>query len=69
MQADPENYTEICFETGKLFWYYYDYGKGNPITRATSSIAWFQDVINNAPEGYENLNMAKAYSSIRKILP
>lgn len=67
LQADPENYTEICFETGKLFWYYYDYGKGNPITRATSSIAWFQDVINNAPEGYENMNMAKAYSSIGKF--
>ena len=23
LQSNPDNYTEICFETGKLYWYYY----------------------------------------------
>lgn len=66
LMQNPEGYTEICFETGKLFWYYYEYGDGsdNQITRAKSSIEWFQDVIDNAPEGYENLGMAKAYANI-----
>lgn len=66
LQKDPANYTEICFETGKLFWYYYDYGDGteNQVTKAKSSVEWFQDVIENAPEGSKNLNMAKVYANI-----
>ena len=66
LQKDPANYTEICFETGKLFWYYYDYGDGteNQVTKAKSSVEWFQDVIENAPAGYKNLNMAKVYANI-----
>lgn len=66
LQKNPENYTEICFETGKLFWYYYGYGDGNDnqVTKAKSAIEWFQDVLDNAPEGYENLGMAKAYANI-----
>ena len=66
LQKDAKNYTEICFETGKLFWYYYDYGDGteNQVTKAKSSIEWFQDVLDNAPEGYENLGMAKVYANI-----
>lgn len=66
LQKNSASYTEICFETGKLFWYYYDYGDGadNQITRAKSSVEWFQDVIDNAPEGYQNLNMAKVYANI-----
>ena len=58
------NYTEICFETGKLYWYYYDYGDGSQVTRAKSSIEWFQDVLDNAPDGYENLGMARVYTNI-----
>ena len=64
LQENPENYTEICFETGKLYWYYYDYADGSQIAKAKSSIEWFQDVIDNAPEGYENLGMAKVYANI-----
>lgn len=66
LQANKRDYTEICFETGKLFWYYYDYGDGsdNQVTRAKSAIEWFQDVVNQAPQDYENLGMAKAYASI-----
>lgn len=66
LKENSANYTEICFETGKLFWYYYEYGDGsdNQVTKAQSSVEWFQDVIDNAPEGYENLGMAKAYANI-----
>lgn len=66
LQANKRDYTEICFETGKMFWYYYDYGDGsdNQVTRAKSAIEWFQDVVNQAPQDYENLGMAKAYASI-----
>lgn len=66
LQANKRDYTEICFETGKLFWYYYDYGDGsdNQVTRAKSAIEWFQDVVDQAPQDYENLGMAKTYASI-----
>lgn len=63
---DTERYTELCFETGKLFWYYYNYGDGsdNQLTKAKSSIEWFQDVIENASENYKNLGMAKVYANV-----
>lgn len=64
LQENPSNYTEICFETGKLYWYYYDYAGGSQVAKAKSSIEWFQDVLNNAPEGYENLGMATVYANI-----
>ena len=66
LQQQPENYTEVCFEVGKLFWYYYDYGDGtdNQVTKAKSSIAWFQDVLDYAPEGYKNMAMARVYANI-----
>jgi serine/threonine-protein kinase len=66
LQENPSVYTEVCFETGKLFWYYYNYGDGsdNQVTRAKSAIPWFRDVLDNAPDGYENLGMARVYSNI-----
>ena len=64
LQENLENYTEICFETGKLYWYYYDYADGSQIAKAKSSIEWFQDVIDNAPDGYENTGMARVYANI-----
>lgn len=66
LQKTPENYTEICFETAKLFWYYYNYGDGseNQVTKAKSSIEWFQDVIESAPKDYANIGMAKVYANI-----
>lgn len=64
LEHNMNGYIEICFETGKLFWYYYDYGDGNQITRAKSALEWFQIVIANASEDYENLGMAKVYAGI-----
>lgn len=66
IQSDAENYTEICFEVGKLYWYYYEYsaGNSNQVTNAISSIEWFTDVLNNAPEEYAYTGMATVYSNI-----
>lgn len=66
LKADAENYVEVCFETAKLYWYYYSYGDGsdNQVTRMKSAVEWFTDVINNAPEDYPNLGMAQVYASI-----
>lgn len=64
LQKNLSNYTEICFETGKLYWYYYDYADGSQVAKAKSSIEWFQDVLDNAPENYANLGMAKVYANI-----
>ncbi len=66
LQKNMDNYIEICFETGKLYWYYYDYGDGteNQVTKAKSAIEWFQDIVDNAPEDYENLGMARVYANV-----
>lgn len=62
----PERYVEICFETGKLFWYYYDYGDGsdNQVTKMKSAVEWFDDVLNYAPEDYTERGMARVYRDI-----
>ena len=66
LESNMESYVDTCFETAKLYWYYYAYGEESmsQITRMKSSIEWFQDVIHNAPEEYPNLGMAQVYSSI-----
>ncbi|MGN0142576.1 MAG: protein kinase [Roseburia sp.] len=66
LKENMDGYVEICFETAKLYWYYYNYGDGgsNQVTRMKSAIEWFTDVLNNAPEDYENLGMARVYASI-----
>ncbi len=60
------DYLEICFETGKAFWYSYEYGEDNEnsIAGLTQSIPWFQKVVKNAPEGYGDTRMAEAYAEI-----
>lgn len=66
-----DNYIELAFEIGKLYWYYYDYGNmnssDNQITRMKSSIQWFEDVIKYGSKDYENYNMAKIYYDIGKF--
>lgn len=60
------NYVDTYFETGKLYWYYYDYGEDtiSQVTRAKQAIEWFQGTIDNAPADYPNLGMAQVYHSI-----
>ena len=64
LQSNPDNYTEICFETGKLYWYYYQgenaSSASDEFTGAIYSVEWFSDV----PEGYKDYGMASAYANI-----
>ena len=43
------DYADLAFEIGKVYWYYYDYGKtedsDNQITRMKGSIKWFEDAV------------------------
>jgi serine/threonine protein kinase len=53
---EQENYADLAFEIGKLYWYYYNYGK--------ESETWFDDVVLYAPEDYTNTEMARIYHDI-----
>lgn len=66
---ENEDYADLAFEVGKLYWYYYNYGANtgeddNQVTKMKSSIEWFEDVIKYAPENYENIEMARIYHDI-----
>ncbi|MCD8120000.1 MAG: serine/threonine protein kinase [Lachnospiraceae bacterium] len=68
LMENTEDYVDLCFEVGKLYWYYYDCGEGgeNQVTRAKYSVKWFEKVINAVGENgtYDNLGMATVYSEI-----
>lgn len=64
-----EGYAELAFEIGKLYWYYYDYGKNvmsddNHITRMTSAVKWFDDAANYGSVNDTFHNMAIVYRDI-----
>lgn len=63
---DLPGYIEVCYETGKLFWYYYSYGDGgeNRVTRAKSAAGWFETVLSLAPKEDPKRGMAEAYATI-----
>jgi eukaryotic-like serine/threonine-protein kinase len=66
-----DGYEKIAFDIGKLYWYYYDYGKtdknDNQITRMKSAILWFEDVLSYGKEKFGNYIMAKIYYQIGKF--
>lgn len=66
-----EGYANLAFEVGKLYWYYYDYGKtetaDNQITRMKSAIQWFEDAVEYGSESDDFYAMAKIYSDIGKF--
>lgn len=67
-----KEYSQLAFETGKLYWYYYDYGisstnQDNQITRMKSSIQWFEDAISYGNESDSFYEMAKVYCEIGKF--
>ena len=66
----PE-YSNLAFEIGKLYWYYYDYGKSdvsdNQITRMKSSIQWFEDAVNYGSSSDEYYQMAITYRDVGKF--
>lgn len=63
-----EGYAELSFEIGKLYWYYYDYGKtdnaDNDVTRMKSAIQWFDDAVKYGSESDSFYTMATVYRDI-----
>lgn len=67
LQAN-EDYENLAFEIGKLYWYYYDYGKtatsDNQVTRMKSAIKWFEDACTYGGEGSSHYLMSQMYRDI-----
>lgn len=68
---EEEGYASLAFEVGKLYWYYYDYGKtetaDNQITRMKSAIQWFEDAVEYGSEADDFYIMARIYRDIGKF--
>lgn len=63
-----DGYAELAFEVGKLYWYYYEYGKtdtaDNQVTRMKSAVQWFDDAVNYASPDSAYYLMATTYRDI-----
>ncbi|MDR1953825.1 MAG: serine/threonine protein kinase [Clostridiales Family XIII bacterium] len=64
-------YPGLAYELGKLYWYYYAYGRSdgdaddsNRSTRMRSSVRWFKDVLDFSSEQDENYRIAQIYHDI-----
>lgn len=70
LKSSP-SYPDIAFEIGKLYWYYFDYGKSeqtdNQITRIKSSIQWFEDTVLYGSERSSYYKMALIYRDIGRF--
>lgn len=66
---EDEAYSDFAFNLGKLYWYYYEYGRSdecddNQLTRMKSSIQWFSDVEKYDSSEDEKYLMSKMYRAI-----
>jgi eukaryotic-like serine/threonine-protein kinase len=68
---ENEGYADLAFELGKIYWYYYDYGKtetsDNQVTRMKSSVQWFEDAVRYGSPDKPYFEMATIYSDIGKF--
>jgi len=68
---EEEGYANLAFEVGKLYWYYYEYGKtetaDNQVTRMKSAIQWFEDAVQYGNESDEFFIMSSIYRDIGKF--
>lgn len=68
MLRDQPFYGDLSYEIGKLYWYYYDYGKtekgDNQITRMKSAIQWFKDAAEYGGTSSGYYTTAKVYQEI-----
>lgn len=58
-----EDYAEICYEVGKLYWYYYQ-ENSNKITSAMNAKTWFEKVIEYTEEDDKNRGTAEVYYAV-----
>lgn len=65
---EQPGYAELAYEVGKLYWYYYDYGRSegsdNQVTRTINASQWFADTVDYGTEGSEYYTMATIYRDI-----
>ena len=63
-----KDYADLAYEIGRLYWYYYDYGKtdtnDNQITRIKSSIQWFSDACDYSTEDSDYHVISQVYKEI-----
>lgn len=69
IKDNKEEYIQLSYDIGKLYWFYYDYGEtqDNQITRVKSAVPWFNDVINYCDSyniEFSNYNIAKIFRDI-----
>jgi len=68
---NQEDYGELAFEVGKLYWYYYNYGKtetaDNQVTRMKSAIEWFEDATRSGGQSADYYLMSAVYRDIGKF--
>lgn len=68
---EQSNYGSLAFEIGKLYWYYYDYGKtetaDNQVTRMKSAIQWFEDATQYGGQSTDYYLMSTIYRDIGKF--
>ena len=68
---DHDDYGSLAFEVGKLYWYYYDYGKtetgDNQVTRMKSAIQWFEDAAKYGGDSADYYLMSAIYRDIGKF--
>lgn len=67
LREEP-GYASLAYELGKLYWYYYDYGKtevaDNQITRMKSAIQWFEDAHEYGSEADDYYVISEIYKEI-----
>lgn len=67
LQANRD-YADLAFEIGKLYWYYYDYGRtqdsDNQVTRMKSAIQWFEAACEYGGAESDYYTMAQMYRAI-----
>lgn len=68
---EQSDYGSLAFEIGKLYWYYYDYGKtetaDNQVTRMKSAIQWFEDATEYGVQSADYYLMSTIYRDIGKF--
>ena len=73
LQEDMDQYVEVAYETGKIYWYYYSTDKdsessdgetADQVSRAINAAKWFSDVVSNSDDDYENKGLAEVYYEV-----
>lgn len=61
--SNPNDCSDICYEIGRLYWYYYstDSENDDQYSGVIKSSEWFEKTIENASEVSEYLSLAKMY--------